>query len=186
MSEAVWRVFRLGSGSAQHVLIRTCNFHSLSCTHGLFFTGGKSQCPLNFCLHLFPMLSFGVFFSVILNTPIGWQVFQNFCKYCWCILKDVLRGCVEGMNGMTGICVSLTLHHLLPLGYYRKILSKNFHPKWNVKACKAQWSYSWHGEEKHVHSKMIEFALCFVVVFAYADQRSREGFFPANCKKKSD
>lgn len=78
-----------------------------------------------------------VFFSDILNTPIGWQAFQNIGKYCWCILKDVLRACIEGMNGMTGICVSLTLHHLLPLRNYRKILRKNLHPKWNVKACKA-------------------------------------------------
>lgn len=41
----------------------------------------------------------------------------------------MLRGCVEGMNGMTGICVSLALHCLLPLRNYREILRKNLYPK---------------------------------------------------------
>lgn len=111
-------------------------------------------------------------FSDILNTPVGWQAFQNICRYCLCILKDVLRECVEGMNGMTGICVSLTLHRLLPLRNYRKILRKNLHPKLNVKACIAYWSYLWHGKENHMHSLKGLSLLPVLLFFTYSDQAS--------------
>lgn len=130
ISEAVW-VFRLGSNSAQNVLIRTWNGHSVSHMRPLFFSGGKISViwtPVCICSK---HCTVSFFFSQLFFKH-SYRV-TGFSKHLQILLMYFKR-CVEGMNGMTGIWVSLTLYHLLPLKNYREILGKNLHPEWNGKA----------------------------------------------------
>lgn len=120
------------------------------------------------------------FFSRVLNSPVGWQDFQNVCRYCLGILKDVLRGYVEGMNGMIGICVSLALHCLLPLRNWERTFIPNEMRKHRMlrEAGKR--------ESRVLFWKSL---LPDLLVFTYPNQTSVclwRLFFPANSKKRKE